>query len=280
MWRKICVFLLAAFVFIVCYPVCFLLVGSLMGTGELSDKLSAVLQSSTDEYIRWSWLPMYPTLRSYIELLLDEPEFFVMFWNSVKIAGGVLLGQMLVGVPAAWGFAKYIFPFKKALFLLYIILMMLPFQVLMLSEYLVLNQLHLIDTLWAVILPGAFSTFPVFIIYNFFAGIPDSVLEAARLDGAGEFQIFLYIGIPMAFPGIMAAVILQFLEFWNLIEQPITFFENKTLWPLSLYLPNISLENAGVAFAASVVALIPSVLIFLAGQTYLEKGIAATAVKE
>ena len=114
--------------------------------------------------------PMYPTLRAYVELLLDSPGYFVMFWNSIRVTAGILLGQILVGVPAAWAFARYDFPLKKPVFTVYITLMMMPFQVTMLSNYLVLDRLGLMDTLWAVILPGAFSTFPVFIMYRFFTG--------------------------------------------------------------------------------------------------------------
>ena len=92
-----------------------------------------------------------------------------MFWNSVKITAGVLIGQLLVGIPAAWGFAKYDFPLKKFLFFLYLVLMMMPFQVTMLPSYLTLDRMRLIDTQWSVILPAVFSTVPVFIMYRFFA---------------------------------------------------------------------------------------------------------------
>ena len=105
-------------------------------------------------------------------------------------------------------------------------------------------------------------------------------MESARLDGAGELLIFIKIGIPLGSPGIISALVLGFLEYWNLIEQPMVFLKTKELWPLSLYLPNIELEQAGFAFAASVVALAPAVLVFLSGQDYLEQGIVSTAVKE
>lgn len=261
------------------YPVIFLLTGSLMGSGELKEYLGPVM-SGGDGFVRWRLIPLYPTLKSYVELLLDLPQFFVMFWNSVRMTAGILAGQLLVGVPAAWGMARYRFPFRRGLYMLYIILMMMPFQVRMLSDYLVLNSLHLLDTHLGIVLPGIFSTFPVFIMYRFFCAVPNAVIESAKLDGAGLWQIFIYIGLPLGEGGIVSAMVLGFLEYWNLIEQPLTFLKEKALWPLSLFLPNIGLEKAGVAFVASVMTLIPSVFVFLLGQNDLEQGIAAAAVKE
>ena len=156
----------------------------------------------------------------------------------------------------------------------------MPFQVTMLSSYLVLDSFKLLDTHWSIILPAIFSTFSVFIMYRFFCNIPEAIIESARIDGASELKIFFKIGIPLGMPGIMSAVILQFLELWNLIEQPLTFLKDKSLWPLSIYLPNITLENADIAFTASAVTLIAAIIVFFAGQSYLEQGIAASAVKE
>lgn len=265
--------------FICCYPIVFVCVGSLMGKTELFTNLAPVL-SAGNGYVDWSLLPKEPTFRSWVEVLLDTPGFFVTFWNSVKIVIGVLLGQLFVAVSGAWGFAKYKFPFRSALFFLYTVLMMMPFQVLMLSEYLVLNKLNLLDTLWALILPGIFSTFPVFILYNSFQGIPDEVLEAGRIDGASEWQLFLKIGLPLGKSGIFSVIVLSFLEYWNLVEQPMTFLKDKSLWPMSIFLPAIEPENAGIAFVASVISLIPAMLIFLGGQEYLEKGISYMRMKE
>lgn len=261
------------------YPVLFLLTGSLMGAQELKDNLGPVL-TGTSGYIKWELLPLYPTLRHYVELLLDSPEVFVMFWNSVRMTLGILAGQLLVGVPAAWGFAKFRFPGKKLLYTIYIMLMMMPFQVLMLSEYLVLDKLQMVNSQWGIILPAAFSTFPVFIMYRFFESVPDAVIESAKLDGAGNIQVFLVIGLPLGSAGIVSSMVLGFLEYWNLIEQPLTFLKDKSLWPMSLFLPNIDLGQAGMAFVTSVMTLVPSIFVFLAGQDYLEQGIVAAAVKE
>lgn len=277
--KKAGTFICVCFALLAAFPVFFLAAGSLMGAGELKELLQPVLTGG-EGFASWKLFPRYPTLRSYVELLLDSPEFFVMFWNSVKLTGGILVGQLLVGVPAAWGFARFSFPGKKLLFIIYIALMMMPFQVMMLSNYLVLDSLGLLDTLTGIILPAVFSTFPVFIMYRFFEGIPEALMEAARLDGAGEFMLFIRVGLPLGSPGIISAMVLGFLEYWNLIEQPMAFLKTKSLWPLSLFLPNINMEKAGLAFAASAVVLLPAVLVFLAGQDYLEQGIISTAIKE
>lgn len=278
--KKILWGFLAIWAVIALYPVFFLIAGSFMGNDELRQYLGAVI-AGREGYAAFPLLPHYPTLQHYIEILLDMPEFFVMFWNSAKITFGVLAGQFLVGTMAAWGFAKYEFPGKKGLFLIYMILMLLPFQVLMLSDYLVLDKLKLTDNLWGIILPGIFSTFPVFIMYRFFTEIPDSLIESAKLDGAKDWQLFVYLAIPIGSSGIIASMVLGFLEYWSLIEQPMTFLKEKRLFPLSIFLPDITnVGQTGMAFAASVITFLPAVLVFLGGQDYLEQGIMAGAVKE
>lgn len=265
-------------VVMVCIPILLLATGALMGRDELREGLSPVFTGMGD-YIEWNLMPDYPTFENYKKLLLETPQFFVLFWNSVKMAGCILIGQLLVGVPAAWSFAVYRFRFGKAVFTLYVVLMLLPFQVMMLSNYLVLDQLGIMNTQWAVILPAAFSTFPVFICYGGFRQIPAAMLESARIDGAGEAAVFIKIGLPLGKGGILSALVLGFLEYWNLMEQPLAFLDNKELWPLSLYLPEITWQQAGYAFAASVITLIPSVFVFLMGQDYLEQGIVYAGLK-
>lgn len=309
----IIVALLSLFIWL---PIWIMLTGSLMGKSEIEECIGPVMvgtewesteEESTDEentdkektgqekagqekaeagintgdnYISWHLIPQYPTLMPYVELLLDSPGFFAMFWNScLQVIPGVF-GQLLIAVPAAWAIARYQFPGKRAVFILYIILMIMPFQVTMVSGYLVLDRLHMIDTHLAVIVPAVFSTFPVFILTKFFKDIPETMMEAARIDGASERQIFCHIGIPLGASGIVSIVVLNFLEGWNAIEQPLTFLRSKSLWPLSLYLPSITTERVGVAFVASVIVMIPSVLIFLYGQQYLEQGIVASGIKE
>lgn len=276
--RWVTVFLLAASS-VIWIPIFMMLGGSLMGADELLESIGPVF-AGMEGHAKFVLFPAFPTLRPYVELLLDSPGFFVMFWNSCGQVFPILAGQLFVGIPAAWALSRYRFRGRNLIFMLYMILMIMPFQVTMTSGYLVLRAFHILDTPAAIILPGIFSTFPVFIMSKAFGGIPDSLVEAARIDGAGEVKIFLSIGIPMGLPGIISALILGFLEYWNTIEQPMTYLKTKRLWPLSLYLPNITADNLSVSFAASVVMMIPASLLFLWGQSYLEQGIAASGLKE
>lgn len=260
-------------------PLRMLISGSLMSGGEIAKNLSPMLEGKSG-FAAWPLMPEYPTFRAYVELLLDTPEFFVMFWNSCALAFPVVIGQIVVGAPAAWVLPRPKFRQRKILRTVYIALMLLPFQVTMVSNYLVLDGFGLLDSRWAVILPGIFSPFPVFIMMRFFAAIPESLLEAAALDGAGPVRCFLSIGLPLGVPGLLSASVLGFLEYWSMMEQPLAFFKDKSLWPLSLYLPAISADKAGVSLAAAFIMLLPALLIFLFGQHYLEQGIQAAGIKE
>ncbi len=262
----------------VCLPVIMVLCGSVKSGNELMEIMMPLYGSQTGE-VTWKFLSLYPTGGHFFRLLFYTPEFFTVFWNSVKIVGLILVGQLVVAVPAAWAFAAFRFRGRSVLFTLYIMLMLLPFQVTMLPSYLVLQRLQLMNTQGAVILPAIFSTFPVFLIYRGFAGIPRELLEAAKIDGAGEWTSFWKIGVPLGSGQILSALVLGFLDYWNMMEQPMAFLQEKTLWPLSLYLPEINIAMAGRAMAASVITLIPAVFVFIIGQDYLEQGIVSSGIK-
>ena len=261
------------------FPLLMLFADSFMGKQELLETCGAVFSGQPGK-AKFRFFPMYPTLRAYVKLLLDSPEYFTAFWNSCIQTAGVLIGQLFVSVPAAWAFARFRFPGKKVLWFLYMLLMLLPFQVTMVSGYLVLDALSLMDTRAAVILPGIFSTLPVFILQKTFAGIPKEITEAAQIDGAGILRIFVSIGIPLGKPGIFSILILGFLEYWNAIEQPMTYLKTEALYPLSLYLPQTAANDMTTAFAASVVTLIPALLLFMCGQDSLERGIAMSGFSQ
>jgi len=277
------------------WPLWFMGTGALMPLDELRAALGPVLQGAEGSAF-WPLLPSWPTLQPLAELLLDTPQFFTMFWNTCAIVFPQVLGQVLVGAPAAWAFSRLRFRGRRALFTLYIVLMLMPFQVTMVSGYLVADAMGIMDTFWAIILPGAFSTFPVFIMAKGFDAVPIALLEAASIDGAGPLRTFFHIGVPLGVPKFLRRFWrlffdrdgqlcvtdekLGFLEAWNAIEQPMTFLKTKALWPLSLYLPQIAAEKLGLAMVASLVMLAPAVLIFRFGQKYLELGIQASGLKE
>lgn len=272
-------FILFTTILFIWIPLLMMISGTVMGSTEIIDRIGSVL-GYNNEFVSWGILPTYPTLQPYLELLLDSPKFFVMFWNSCFQVFPTILGQLLVGVPAAWSFARLKFRGKKILFTIYIVLMIMPFQVTMVSSYLVLSKLQLLDTHWTIILPGMFSTFPVFIMMKFFKSIPQELIESAKIDGAGNIRIFLQIGVPLGNSGVISAIVLTYLEYWNAIEQPLTFIRDKSQWPLSLYLPRISADKVGVSFIASTIMMLPALLIFLNAQTYLEQGIVASGIKQ
>lgn len=269
---------------LVVLPVVLLVTGSVMDQYELAELLKPIFREKgageAFQFITWRLVPDFPSFSNYGKLLFLSPQFFVLFWNSVKMVLLILAGQLLIGVPAAWAFAAYQNRFGKLLFTLYVVLMLLPFQVTMLSSYLVLNGFSLLNTHTAVILPAVFSTFPVFLCYGGFRGIPMQLFEAARVDGATEMFIFFKIGLPLGKSGILSALVLGFLEYWNMMEQPMAFLDDKSLWPLSLYLPEITWERAGFAFCASIITLIPAAFVFVLGQDYLEQGIIYSGLKE
>ena len=265
------IFVIAAAVLPV-MPLVFLMCGTFTNEVELDQILAPVIGDGMG-YATWHFIPLYPTVKNVVELLFDTPEYYVLFWNSVKIVGVVIAGQLLFAVPAAWGLARSHSRWAKMIFGLYMFCMILPFQVTMLSQYIVLNGMHMVNTHWAIILPLVFSTFPIFIMFSAFERVPASVVEATRLDGAGGFMIFVHMAVPIAKKGILSAVILGFLEYWNIVEQPVVFLRDRSLWPLSVYLPEVSAGGAGRAFAFALFSCIPSLIVFYIGRDVLAEGI-------
>lgn len=270
--------ILGVLAFLVIWPLWFLVMESITSEEELLRTIGPVFGMGQG-YAFLPLLPSWPTLEPIVELVLDTPEFFVVFWNTCRLAIPQVFGQIFVGVPAAWAISRLKFGGRKLLYFLYITLMLLPFQVTMVPNYLVLDQLNLLDTVWAILLPGIFSTFPVFIMIKGFDAVPIPLLEAAHIDGSNHLQTMWYIGIPMGIPGILAAAVLGFLEAWNMIEQPMLFLEDQSLWPLSLYLISINHTNLSFGVVASFIMLVPALFVFLFGQKYLELGIQSEGIK-
>lgn len=155
--------------------------GSLMSSREV-EKNYRVGGIREDEYIDMNVIPEKVTLSQYVELLFESPVYLNMFWNSVKITVPIVIGQIVVSTPAAYAFTVLKFKGKELLFFLYIIVMLLPLQVTLMPNYIVADWLDITDSYLAVILPGIFNPFGVFLLRQFMKCMPDAYMEAAQIE--------------------------------------------------------------------------------------------------
>ncbi len=151
--------------------------------------------------------------------------------------------------------------------------MLMPYQVTLVPNYLVSDWMNILDTNWAIWLPGIMSPFAVFLLTKFMRRIPKEVVEAAQIDGAGEWQIYRKICMPLCRGAIFSAAILVFIDYWNMVEQPLILLNDSEMHPLSVFLSKINSGEIGLAFAVATIYMVPSLLIFLYGEEYLVDGI-------
>ncbi|HZG87746.1 carbohydrate ABC transporter permease [Paenibacillus sp.] len=272
--------LLAAGAALMLLPLVVTLTNSVMTEEEIGINYDAI--GSTAEagaYANLKLVPDMVSLAQYAVVLLDKSQFLTMFWNSVALVVPIVAGQTLVGAMAAFAFAKLRFPGRERLFLVYLITMLMPFQVTLVPNYLAMERLGLLDTRWAIIWPGVFAAFGVFLLRQFMLHIPKAYVEAAQIDGASYAYIFARIIVPMTAPGIAALSILAFVDYWNMVEQPLIFIRDAYKLPLSIYLANVNEGDRGVAFAASVLYMAPMIFVFRYGENELIEGIQLSGVK-
>lgn len=266
-------------------PIVITVVNSFMTEAEIEYNYHLIGQlidigaGEKDGFINVKLLPDWVSFRQYAEVLVHKPVFLQMFWNSVFMVVPIIVLQVLVASLAAYAFAKLRFPGRDKLFFLYVLTMLMPFQVTLVPNYIIADKLGLINTTSAIILPGVFSAFGVFMLRQFVMHIPNSYIEAAKIDGAGHLRIFYQIIVPLVQPGMAALVVLLFVDHWNMVEQPLIFLEDAFKQPLSLYLSHINKDARGVAFAASVLYMTPMVLLYLYAESYFVQGIQLSGVK-
>ena len=224
-------------------------------------------------------IPDRVTLKQYADTLITSSEYLFKFWNSVILAVPITVLQIGIALTASYGFARFGGRIRQMIFLVYIILMLMPYQVTLVPNFLVSEQLGFSGTRWAVILPGIFSTFPVFLFTRIMKRIPKAYLEAARLDGAGEIRIFLHIAVPLCRNVIVSVLLLVFIDCWNMVEQPLLMIDDSREQPLSIFLSQIRSGDLGLIFAAAVFYMIPSLLLFLYGEEDLVQGMSYSGVK-
>ena len=270
-------------------PIVLTILDSFMSTDEIKTNYSAVYNSlssasaETKTYLsstpKLKMIPDMVSFSQYKTLLFLSPTYLLKFWNSVVLVVPIVLGQIMVGCLASYSFSRYRRKRREVLFFSYVILMLMPFQVTLVPNYLIANKLGIYNTWWAIILPGIFSTFSIFLLTKYMRQIPSSYIEAAKLDGANEWQIFTKISLPMCKSAVYAMAILLFIDYWNMVEQPLILLEDAGKQPLSVFLSQINASEVGIAFAASFIFMLPPLLIFLYGEQYLVEGISRSGIK-
>ena len=270
----------ATFAILFLMPIVLTITNSFMAASEISANYGSIFATDANggkvyiaERVNLKFIPDMVSFSQYNTVLFKSPEYLFKFWNSVILVGPIVVFQLIVASLASFGFARYRGRIREIIFFMYIILMLMPYQVTLVPNYLGSDWLNLLDTNWAIWLPGIFSPFAVFLLTKFMRRIPESVLEAAQIDGAGEWQIYRKICLPLCKGAICSAAILVFIDYWNMVEQPLILMTDAEQHPLSVFLSKINAGEIGLAFAVATIYMVPSLLIFLYGEEYLVDGI-------
>ena len=271
--------LAAVFAFLFLMPTVLTITNSFMTQSEITANYGQVFQNATDgksyikDKISLKFIPDKVSFTQYFTVLLKSPDFLYKFWNSVILVAPIVIAQLMVASIAAYGFTRWRGKVRDTIFFAYVILMLMPYQVTLVPNYLVSDFLGLLNTRWAIILPGAFAPFSVFLLTKSMRRIPASLIESAKLDGAGEWHIFWNICLPQCRSALYSIAILVFIDYWNMVEQPLILLPDASQQPLSVYLSQINAGEIGIAFAAAVIYMVPGLLMFLHGEAYLVEGI-------
>ena len=244
------------------FPVVYMIACSFMSGSQISE----MLDFANGEYKNLNIIPEMFTLEQFYQVFFRRPEYLLKFWNSVIIALPTVIGQVIVSALAAFAFAKLKFPFRDKLFFVYIVLLILPLQVTLVPNYIILDNMDLLNNFLAIILPGTFSAFGICLLRQSIKYIPDTSIEAARIDGASYFKIFTKIILPQIKGGLITLMLLSFIDNWNVVEQPLIYFDNSSMYPLSITMSDISDSDYGIIFACGVMFMIPALIIYFYGH--------------
>lgn len=244
--------------------------------------LSASLKLDKDVFsFPIDWIPNNPRWQNYVDIWTKIPLLRFIF-NTAKLTVIVTLLQILTSSFAAYAFAKLEFKGKKGLFLGYIATIAMPWQVYMVPQFMMMRSFGLNNTHLAIICLQAFSAFGVFLMKQFYEGIPTSLCEAARIDGMSEYSIWRKIMLPLSGPALATLTIFTFVNTWNDFLGPMLYLTKQNLKTiqigLRMFIGQYSSEY-GLIMAASVVALIPVLIVFLSLQKYFVEGVASSGIK-
>jgi multiple sugar transport system permease protein len=229
------------------------------------------------------WVPAVPQFQNYPNLLEVLP-FPRLYLNSAIITGTTVLGVLFTSSIAGFAFAKYEFPGKNVLFYLILATMMIPFFITLIPVFYIVRQLNWINTLQGVVVPGMFSAYGIFLMRQFIMTIPDELLDAARIDGAGEPRIYWRIILPLVTPALATLGTFTFIASWNSFLWPLLVITSREMMTVPLGLNSLRLFaaeqiNLNLLMAGTVLSVLPTIIIFVFLQRYFIRGIALTGLK-
>ncbi|MFA6844725.1 MAG: carbohydrate ABC transporter permease [Sphaerochaetaceae bacterium] len=244
--------------------------------------LSASLKLDKDVFkFPIEWIPRNPRWSNYVDIWVKIPLGRFIF-NTSKLTVIVTFLQLLTSSFAAYAFAKLQFKGRDVLFLGYVATIAMPWQVYMVPQFMMMRSLHLNNTHLAIICLQAFSAFGVFLMRQFYDGVPDELCEAARIDGMSEYRIYAQIMLPLSKPALSTLTIFTFVNTWNDFLGPMLYLTKTNLKTiqigLRMFIGQYSSEY-GLIMAASVVALVPVVIVFLSLQKFFVQGVASSGLK-
>ncbi|MBQ9248930.1 MAG: carbohydrate ABC transporter permease [Oscillospiraceae bacterium] len=270
--------LCAVFALMFLMPTVLTITNSFMSESEIKSNYGMIFSTTSGGYVsetvNLKFIPDKVTLSQYVTGLIKSPDYLIKFWNSLILVVPIVIFQVAVAAVAAYSFTRWRGKIRSGIFFFYVILMLMPYQVTLVPNYLVSQWLGILNTRWAIILPGIFAPFSVFLLTKFMRRIPYSLIEAAKVDGAGEWEIFTKICLPQCRSALYSIAILVFIDYWNMVEQPLILLQDAEQQPLSVFLSSINAGEIGLAFAMATIYMVPSLLLFLHGEEYLVEGIA------
>ena len=259
-------------------PTVLTITNSFMSEAEIKANYGMIFSTTQGGYVsktvNLKFIPDQVTLSQYVTGLIKSPEYLLKLWNSILLVVPIVILQVAVASVAAYSFTRWRGKLRSGIFFFYVILMLMPYQVTLVPNYLVSSWLGILNTRWSIILPGMFAPFSVFLLTKFMRRIPYAQIESARVDGAGEWDIFTKICLPQCRSALYSIAILVFIDYWNMVEQPLILLQDADQQPLSVFLSSINSGEIGLAFAMATVYMIPTLLLFLHGEEYLVEGIA------
>lgn len=267
-WDGVIIFVLAVAAGIMLVPYAWMVLSSLKSNMEIVAGTGGLI-------------PREPSLEGYRTVFRDAP-FVTWLFNSLGTSIVITVATLFTSALTGYIFAKHQFRGKRVLFILILVTMMIPFQVIMIPTYLITAELGLINNLMAIVLPCLVSSYGVFLAKQFIEEIPQELLEAARMDGAGEFKLMLRIVTPLILPMLSALGIFTFMNSWNNYLWPLIVLndESKMTVPLALvYFNGTHMVNYNVVMSAAVLITLPVIVVFLIFQKQFIKGLTMTGMK-